>query len=209
MTDVNEIAAHGQQSVESQILGRMRRAGRGSVWCVERLHGIGQRNALDQGLRRLAARGTILRVAHGVYLFPLPHPLTITAPATIAATLTMLTESGVPALVPIGRTAAAVYDLVPAENAHTYGAVATRRSIETAWWQLFVIPVAERFIRDLHPQTATLIQAMRYHGQAAWGEAEQGQIRAVLSPYARQVVAAQAGAAPRWMAPWLVALGND
>lgn len=201
------ISAH--TSVETQILNRMRRAGRGSVWCVDRLGGLASRSALDQALRRLCERTLIQRIAHGVYLFPLDHPFSITAPATVAATLQMLIDGGIPAIIPIGMHAAALYDLATPVPTYTYGAVGVSRRIVTPWWELSVTPVAERFVLGLHTQTATIIQAMRWIGQAHWDDTHQRTLRAVLTPQGRHIVAAQAVHAPRWMQRWLIALGAD
>ncbi|MFM2031557.1 MAG: hypothetical protein RLZZ297_322 [Chloroflexota bacterium] len=193
-------------TVEAQVVARIRRAGRGSVWCVERFAGVAPRNTLDQTLRRLAQKGTLERIAHGVYHYGHPHPLTGTAPATIAATIVMLADAGYGHLVPIGATAAAVYDLAAPSGVVTYGAHSGSRRVVTPWWELRVTTVAPRFVVDLHPQTATVIQALRWVGRRSWSAHHQATLAAALTANGRAIVAAQAAAAPDWMHSWLRAL---
>ena len=65
--------------VEQQILARMRRAGRGSVWHAGRLRGLAPRNTLDQSLGRLEALNDEQSVplvpsgAYACYLLGLIH----------------------------------------------------------------------------------------------------------------------------------------
>lgn len=62
------------QSIDSKILAAIRARGRGSVFVpVDFLH-LGSREAVDISLHRLARKGTIRRLARGVYDFPKEHP---------------------------------------------------------------------------------------------------------------------------------------
>jgi hypothetical protein len=63
------------QSIDSQILDRIRRWGRGSVFVPTDFLDLGSREAVDLALHRLTRKGTIRRLARGVYDFPKEHPV--------------------------------------------------------------------------------------------------------------------------------------
>ena len=63
------------QSVDSQILDRINRGGRGSVFVPSDFLDLGSREAVDLALHRLARKGTIRRLTRGVYDFPKKHPV--------------------------------------------------------------------------------------------------------------------------------------
>jgi hypothetical protein len=61
-------------SIDSQVFTAIRRRGRGSVFVSSDFLKIGSRTAVDVILHRLARKGTIRRLARGVYDFPREHP---------------------------------------------------------------------------------------------------------------------------------------
>ena len=63
------------QSIDSQILATIRKRGNGSVLVPADFLDLGSREAVDIALHRLARRGTIRRLARGVYDFPKEHPV--------------------------------------------------------------------------------------------------------------------------------------
>jgi hypothetical protein len=63
------------QSIESQTLARIRGDGPGSVFVPSDFLDLGSRQAVDLALHRLARKGTIRRLARGVYDFPKEHPV--------------------------------------------------------------------------------------------------------------------------------------
>src|SRR5215470_15046647 len=63
------------QSIDSKILYRIRGNGRGSVFVPGDFLDLGSRQAVDVALHRLARKGTIRRLARGVYDFPKQHPV--------------------------------------------------------------------------------------------------------------------------------------
>ncbi len=73
------------QSTDSQILARIHGCGRGAVFVPSDFLDLGSREAVDLALHRLVRKGTIRRLARGVYDFPKEHPvLGLLAPATDA-----------------------------------------------------------------------------------------------------------------------------
>src|SRR5438270_9311920 len=63
------------QSVDSRILATIHGRGGGSVFVPADFLEIGSREAVDIALHRLARKGTIRRLARGVYDFPKEHPV--------------------------------------------------------------------------------------------------------------------------------------
>jgi len=200
MNSIDEKPIRPFESIEAQLMARVRRAGRGSVWCAERFGGEFSRNAVDQALLRLAQRQTLVRIAQGVYLYPIPHPLLGIAPATLADVHEMLAAIRGGPVIAYGTTAAAQYGLAPADGErYEYAGIGVSRSIVTRWWTMHIRPIAPRFIVGLHPQTAMVIQAMRYIGKENWCEANSQTLQLKLTAHARRIVAAEASLAPGWM----------
>lgn len=63
------------QAIESRILANIRRRGVGSVFIPADFLAFGSREAVDLALHRLARRGTVRRLARGVYDYPKEHPI--------------------------------------------------------------------------------------------------------------------------------------
>ena len=63
------------QSVDSRLLATIHGCGRGSVFVPADFLNIGSREAIGIALHRLARKGTIRRLARGVYDFPKQHPV--------------------------------------------------------------------------------------------------------------------------------------
>src|SRR5271169_4500723 len=62
------------KSIDSQVFTAIISRGRGSVFVPADFLDIGSREAVDVTLHRLARKGTIRRLARGVYDFPKEHP---------------------------------------------------------------------------------------------------------------------------------------
>lgn len=63
------------QAIDSRILATIQGRGRGSVFVPADFWAIGSREAVDLALHRLARKGTIRRLARGVYDYPKEHPV--------------------------------------------------------------------------------------------------------------------------------------
>lgn len=63
------------KSTDSQILAAITRQGHGSVFVPADFLHLGSREAVDIVLHRLVRKGTIRRLARGVYDFPKEHPV--------------------------------------------------------------------------------------------------------------------------------------
>lgn len=63
-----------QNSIDNQILKAIRSLGHGAVFVPTDFLGFGSRQAVDIVLHRLVRKGTIRRLARGIYDFPKEHP---------------------------------------------------------------------------------------------------------------------------------------
>src|SRR3954454_22114897 len=63
------------QSIDSRLLARIRGRGRGAVLVPGDFLDLGSRQAVDVTLHRLAKKGTIRRLARGLYDYPKEHPV--------------------------------------------------------------------------------------------------------------------------------------
>ena len=202
-------ATQQTESTEAQVLTRVRRAGRGIVWCAERLALGLPRNAIDQALGRMTSKQQLTRIAHGIYLYPHMHPLRGTQPPLLADVLEMLADIGAGPLVPTNETAAAMVGLAHQDHStYTYGSVGVSRTIVTQWWTLTIRPIAPRGIVGVHALTAVVIQAMRHIGHAQWNDTCTAILRQHLLPASFALLAEQSGVAPAWMRPVLRGLAG-
>jgi hypothetical protein len=67
--------AGSPKSIDYMILASIHGRGRGSVFVPADFLDLGSRQAVDIALHRLARKGTIRRLARGVYDFPKDHPV--------------------------------------------------------------------------------------------------------------------------------------
>jgi predicted transcriptional regulator of viral defense system len=72
------------QSIDSRILAAIRRRGNGSVLVPADFLDIGSREAVDVALHRLTRKGTLRRLARGVYDYPKVHPVLVPGRILIA-----------------------------------------------------------------------------------------------------------------------------
>src|SRR6266436_1743501 len=106
------------QSIDSRMLARIHRRGRGSVIVPGEFLDIGSRQAVDLVLHRLARKGTIRRLARGVYDFPKVHAvLGLLAPSvdTVARALAGRDRTRLQPAGAYAANALGLYDQVPAK----------------------------------------------------------------------------------------------
>ena len=58
-------------SIENKILAHVRKCGRGSVYFISDFVSYGTRASVNKALERLTAEGTMMRVARGIYCYPI------------------------------------------------------------------------------------------------------------------------------------------
>jgi hypothetical protein len=193
-----------QSSVETQIMARMRRAGRGSVWSAAQLHDIAQRNTLDQALVRLAKKQHIRRICHGLYVYPLIQPLIGEVPVTINAIITALNVSEPVPLVPSGAYACYLLGIVRDIPARiTLLSHATTRTVSLGTRQIVVRPTAPRYLAGAGRLSGVLIQAWRFLGAEHVTAQHVQTLQQRISHASREMLRHDMQLAPAWMHPWI------
>lgn len=195
--------------VEQQILARMRRAGRGSVWHVGRLRSIAPRNTIDQALGRLAKKGIIRRIAHGLYLFPQQVPLVGELPVKLTAVIDALNDRALP-LMPSGAYACYLLGLIETQPQEVVLlSVDVTRTIQLADVTLRIRPAAMRYLHSAGRTSGILIQALRHIGETAVNDAHVAQLRLQLSAVSRRALLHDIEIAPAWMHQWFRRIAEE
>lgn len=196
--------------VEQQILARMRRAGRGSVWHAGRLRGLAPRNTLDQALGRLVKKGVIRRIAHGLYVFPQLLPVVGEVPVKLASILEALNDDQSVPLVPSGVYACYLLGLVPILPTEVVllSADATR-VIQLADVVIRIRPAAPRYLQCAGRTSGILIQALRHIGDSMVSDEHLLVLRQQLSPVSRKTLLRDIESAPAWMHQWFRRIAEE
>ena len=58
------------ESIETKILGRIRKCGRGNLLFASDFVRYGEQKSVSKALERMMKDGTILRICHGIYYYP-------------------------------------------------------------------------------------------------------------------------------------------
>jgi len=194
-------------SIEHKIMARVRRAGRGSVWCAAVLLPLGSRNTIDQALRRLAHKGTLRRIAHGLYLYPDHQPLLGELPVAMPSLLATLSVAIDSPLIPSGAYAGYLLGCEPQmPTVIQLLSRETTRTIRVDGWSIHVRPTAARYLVGAGRMIAVLVQAWRYYGMEQVNSAMIAMLRQRIPPLTRRHLWQDRSLAPAWMHPHLAAL---
>ncbi len=196
--------------VEQQILARMRRAGRGSVWHAGRLRGLAPRNTVDQALGRLAKKGIVRRIAHGLYLFPQQLPLVGELPVKLSAVLDALNDQASVPLVPSGAYACHLLGLIAAQPTEVVLlSVDTTRIIQLSDVMIRIRPAASRYLQCAGRTSGILIQALRHIGESTVHNDHIVMLRQQLSGVSRRALLRDIASAPAWMHQWFYRIAEE
>jgi hypothetical protein len=197
------------QSVDSKILNRIRGSGRGSVFGSHDFLDLGSRAAVDQVLSRLARKGTLRRLARGLYDYPTIHPVmgaVTPTPETIAAALAG--KHGI-RLQPSGAYAANLLGLstqVPAKI--VFLTDGPSRTVRVGNQEIRLVRTTPRAMGPARRISGTVIQALRYLGQAQVDDAVIRTLRRKLRPADKQQLLRDLSFAPSWVGTHLRAIAQ-
>lgn len=190
------------KSLQTQILDRVRRSGRGKVFIPKDFLDIGTREAVDQALGRLVKAGDIQRLGRGLYHYPRMNArLGIAlAPDTDEIAEALARQTGT-RIAPSGATAANRLGLstqVPAKPVY----LTDGRSRQVRVGELvFLVKHAAPKDLPLGSQTsATVFQALRYLGKEAVTPDVISRIRRSLTPQQRTKLRQDARYTTDWIA---------
>jgi hypothetical protein len=190
------------QSIDSRIVTRIHRRGRGSVLVPGDFLDIGSREAVDLALHRLARKGMIRRLTRGVYDFPKEHPvlgLLSPSPDTVARALAGRDRTR---LQPAGAYAANALGLseqVPAKAVFlTDGA---SRTVKIGQTTIQLRRTTPRNMAAAGRLSGLIIQALRELGKEHVTTARVEQLKHTLPADKRRELLKDLTLAPAWMHP--------
>lgn len=198
------------QSIDARILSRIRSKGKGSVHVPGDFLDLGSREAVDLALHRLLKKGTLRRLARGVYDFPEQHPvLGLLSPSadTIAAALagrdhTRLQPSGAYAANALGLS-----EQVPAKA--VFLTDGPSRMVKIGQMTIQLRRTTLRNMAAAGRLSGLVIQAFRELGKEHITPARIKQLKRTLPADKRRELLKDLKLAPAWMHPIFRALAEE
>ena len=190
------------QSIDSQILATIHSHGRGSVFVPADFLDLGSREAVDIVLHRLARKGTVRRLARGVYDFPKEHPVLGPLSPSAEAVAKALAGRDRTRLQPAGAYAANVLGLseqVPAKAVFLTDGPSRTVKIGTTTIQLR--RTTARNMAAAGRLSGLLIQALRELGKEHVTPERREHLKRTLPADKRRELIKDLRLAPAWMHP--------
>ena len=198
------------QSIDSQILTRIRRRGRGSVLVPADFLDLGSRQAVDLALHRLARKGTIRRLARGVYDYPRQHPTLGTLSPPADAIARALAGRDRTRLQPAGAYAANALGLseqVPAKA--VFLTDGPSRTVKIGRMTIQLRRTTPRNMAAAGRLSGLVIQALRALGEAHVTPERIAHLKRTLPADKRRGLLRDLRLAPAWMHPIFRKLAED
>ena len=198
------------QSIDSKVLTRIRRRGRGSVLVPGDFLDLGSRETVDVVLHRLARKGTIRRLARGVYDYPKQHPKLGTLSPSADAIARALAGRDRTRLQPAGAYAANALGLteqVPAKA--VFLTDGPSRTIKFGPTTIQLRQTTPRNMAAAGRLSGLVIQALRELGEAHVTPARVAHLRRTLPADKRRGLLSDLSLAPAWMHPILRKLAEE
>jgi hypothetical protein len=206
-----KIVRYKPQSLESNMLARIRGTGRGSVFVPGDFLDLGSRQGVDFVLHRLIEQRVLRRLARGVYDYPKSHPkLGMLSPSVddIARTLAGRDRLRIQ---PSGAYAANLLHLseqVPGKAVFLTDGPSRRLKIGAS--EIVLKRTTPRAMAAAGRMSGLVIQGLKHLGQSHVTMERIAPLRKLLSGKDRQQLKVDMPLAPAWMRPFLqaVAEGN-
>ncbi len=190
------------QSIDSMILAAIHARGRGSVFVPADFLDIGSREAVDIALHRLARKGTIRRLARGVYDFPKEHPVLGTLQPSAEAVARALAGRDRTRLQPAGAYAANALGLseqVPAKA--VFLTDGPSRTVRIGPTTIQLRRTTPRNMAAAGRLSGLLIQALRELGEEHVTRERREHLKRTLPAEERRELVKDLRLAPAWMHP--------
>src|SRR5262245_6420200 len=190
------------QSADSIILAAIHGRGPGSVFVPADFLDIGSREAVDVALHRLARKGTIRRLARGVYDFPKEHPVLGPLQPTAEAVARALAGRDRTRLQPAGAYAANALGLseqVPAKA--VFLTDGPSRTVKIGAMTIQLRRTTPRNMAAAGRFSGLLIQALRELGKDHITPERRAHLKRTLPAEKRREILKDIRLAPAWMHP--------
>lgn len=190
------------QSIERQMVARIRRRRRGAVVTPGDFVDLGSRSAVDLALHRLTARGTLTRLARGLYSYPETHPRLGELMPSVDEIAKALGERGGVRLQPAGAYAANLLHLTEQVPARIeFLTDGRRRTIRIGNLTFELRPATPRAMAAAGRLSGLLMAALRHLGKQHVTNERLAALRASLPPDERRRLLRDMRLAPAWMHP--------
>ena len=190
------------QSIDDKVRSRIYGARQGRVFTPALFLDLGSRDAVDQTLSRLAAEGTIRRLARGLYDYPKLHAVLgalLPSPEAIAKALV---ERDAVRVQPAGAYAANLLGLseqVPATI--IFLTDGRSRTVQVGTLKIGLRHTTPRAMAAAGRLSGLVIQAFRYLGQRGVNQLHVQHLRKTLPAGEREALMRDIKCAPAWMHP--------
>jgi hypothetical protein len=200
---------HGQ-SIDHQVLRRMRSQRTDRAFTPADFLDLGSRASIDQALSRNARAGVIRKVGRGLYDVPKDHPVLGRLSPTTDAVVNAVAKRTSATLLPSGAHAAnqlGLSEQVPMRP--VYLTDGRRRRLQVGKNSVLLKPAAPRTIHTKHPTSALVIHALRWIGRKHVDGETIAKLRRNLKPDDRAALVEDAPHAPGWIADIFHQLAKD
>lgn len=190
------------QSIDSRILAAIRGRGRGSVFVPADFLNIGSREAVGLALHRLARKGTIRRLARGVYDFPKEHKVLGPLQPSAEAVAKALAGRDCTRIQPAGAYAAnalGLSDQVPAKA--VFLTDGPSRTVKIGSTTIQLRRTTAKNMAAAGRLSGLLIQALREIGKDNVTPERRAHLRRTLPAKERHELIKDIKLAPAWMHP--------
>lgn len=192
----------GTQSIDDKIINRIYGVGRGGVFTPNYFLDLGSRDAVDKSLSRLTSKGTIRRLARGLYDYPRKHQQLGFLSPDIEKVAKALAGKDQIRLQPSGAYAANLLHLseqVPARVVFLTDGAA--RKVEIGRQTIELRSTTPRNMATAGRSSGLVIQALRYLGEQNVTPKRIETLKKVLSPQDKRQLLKDLPLAPAWMHP--------
>jgi hypothetical protein len=196
---------HKPQSIEAQILDRIRGTGRGSVFVPGDFLDLGNRQGIDFALHRLTKQDVLRRLARGLYDYPKTHRQLGPLSPSVDAIAEALAGRDRLRIQPSGAYAANLLHLseqVPAKA--VFLTDGPSRRLKVGAQEIVLRRTTPRAMAAAGRMSGLVIQGLKYLGQQHVSMERIAPLRKLLSEKDRKQLKQDLPLAPAWMRPFLL-----
>lgn len=198
------------QHINNKVVNRIYGKNRGWVFTPTHFFDLGSRSAVSKALERLAKRGTIRRLARGLYDYPKKHPVLGEMPANYEQIGKALAGKDSLRIQPFGAYAANLLGLTEQVSAKivflTDGA---NRTVNVGNQKIILKRTTPKNMATAGRISGLVIQAMRYLGKDQVDALMIEKLRRRLSRKGRQQLIRDIRYAPAWIGKIFRKLGSE
>ena len=198
------------QTIDAKLKSRIYGGGRGSAFTPNNFLDIGRRDAVDKALSRLAMKGTIRRLARGLYEYPREHPELGTLLPDLEKVARALAGKDRIRLQPAGAYATNLLGLseqVPAKV--VFLTDGSSRTVKIGRQEIQLRRTTPRNMAAAGRLSGLLMQALRHLGKEHLTPVRVEHLKRTLPAKERQQVLKDLPLAPAWMHPLFRELAGE